>query len=76
MTNQDPEYSGMTNACIVDRLKQRLATVEGHIPTTDTEKIYDNRKYYNQAHNLLTIGACRPVPYFQVSVSDLCPELL
>jgi len=73
---KDPEYYGMTEACLVDRLKQNLATITGCIKVTCTEKIYDNRKYYNQAHNLLKIGACRPVPHFLVSVSDLWPELL
>jgi hypothetical protein len=70
------EYSAMTEACLVDCLKQNLATITERITITDTEKIYDNRKYYNQAHTLLKIGACRPVPHFQVSISDLWPELL
>src|SRR5215469_10532201 len=39
-------------------------------------KIYDNRKYYNQVHNLLKLGAFKPVPHFPVSVSDLWPPLL
>jgi len=70
-----PEYCGMTEACLVDRLKQNLATIT--IATiTSTEKNYDNRKYYNHAHNLLKIGAFRPVTFFPVSVSDLWPELL
>jgi len=72
---KNPEYSGMTEACIVDRLKGNLATITKCLTVIDT-KIYDNRKYYNQAHNLLKIGACRPVPPFQVSVSDISPELL
>jgi hypothetical protein len=58
---------------LVDSLKQNLA---GCITVTDTEKIYDNRKYYNQAHNLLKIGAFSSVPPFPVNVSDLYPELL
>jgi 16S rRNA G966 N2-methylase RsmD len=73
---KDPEYSGMTEACLVDRLKQNLATITIHITGTDPRKIYDIRKYYNQAHNLLKIGAYTPVPRFPVSVSDICPELL
>lgn len=63
VTNEHHEYSGMTKACLVDRLKQHLATVNGHITATDPEKIYDNRKYYNQAHNLLTMGTCRHRPF-------------
>jgi hypothetical protein len=62
-TMSPPARSGMTKACLVDRLKQHLATVNGHITATDPEKIYDNRKYYNQAHNLLTMGACRHRPF-------------
>jgi hypothetical protein len=71
-----PEYCGMTEACLVDRLKQNLATVTECITVTDIDKIYDNRKYYNQAHNLLKIAAFRPVPPFLVSVSDLWPDML
>jgi hypothetical protein len=75
VTNEHHEYSGMTKACLVDLLKQHLATVNGHIAVTDSE-FYDNRKYYNQAHHCLKIGAFKPVPPFPVSVSDLSPELL
>lgn len=64
---KDPEYCGMTEACLVDRLKQNLATITESITVTDTEKIYDNRKYYNQAHNLLKIATRRPVPHFLIS---------
>jgi 16S rRNA G966 N2-methylase RsmD len=71
-----PECSAMTDACLVDCLKQNLATITECIKVTNTEKIYDNRKYYNQAHNLLKIGVFRPVPHFEVSISDLWPILL
>ncbi|MGC2574342.1 MAG: DNA methyltransferase [Candidatus Nitrosopolaris sp.] len=37
---KDPKCSGMTEACLVDRLKQNLATTTGRITVTDTEKIY------------------------------------
>jgi hypothetical protein len=70
------EYSAMTEACLVDCLKQNLATIMEYIKVSGTEKIYDNRKYYNQVHNLLKIGAFKPVPHFPVSVSDLWPPLL
>ena len=73
---KDPEHSGMTESYLVDRLKQNLATITECITVTGIEKIYDNRKYYNQAYNLLKIGAFRPVPHFLVSVSDLSPELV
>jgi hypothetical protein len=50
MTSQDLEYSGMTKACLADRLKQQLVSTE-----SEEEGAYDNRKYYNQAHNQDTI---------------------
>lgn len=68
---QQIEYSEWTSAYLVDRLKQHLATVE-----TNEEVRYDNRKYYNQAHDLLKIGAFKPVPYFIVDLSDLSPRLI
>ena|GEM_PF-2257530 len=50
MTSQDPEYSAMTKACLVDHLKKHLASIE-----SEEEGKYDNRKYYIQAHNQDTI---------------------
>jgi tRNA G10 N-methylase Trm11 len=73
---KDPEYSGMTEACLVDRLKQNLAIITGCIKIADTEKNYDIRKYYNQARNLLKIGAFGHVPYFIIYLSDLRQELI
>ncbi len=70
MTSQDPEYSAMTTACLVDHLKQHLASIESE------EGKYDNRKYYIQAHNQLIIGAFKPVPYFTIYLSDLSPKLI
>ena|SRR5438128_2342239 len=71
MTSQDPEYSAMTKACLVDHLKQHLASIE-----SEEEGKYDNRRYYNQAHNQLIIGAFKPVPYFIIYLSDLSPKLI
>jgi hypothetical protein len=68
---QQLDYSEWTSAYLVDRLKQYLATIE-----TSEEVRYDNRKYYNQAHNMLNIGAFKPVPYFTVYLSDLSPRLI
>lgn len=70
MTTETLDYPSMTESCLVDRLKQHLASIESE------DGNYDNRKYYNQAHCLLKIGASRPVPHFSVSVSNLSPELL
>jgi hypothetical protein len=60
----------MTKDCLVDRLKQHLATIE------DAEGKYDDRKYYNQAHDMLKIGRFKPVPEFIVYLADLTPELI
>jgi hypothetical protein len=38
--------------------------------------VYDNRKYYNQAHHYLKVAAFKPVPYFVVNLSDLTPRLI
>jgi hypothetical protein len=59
-----------TKECLVDRLKQHLATVE------DKEGKYDSRKYYNQAHDMLKIGAFNPVPPFVIYLNDLGTELM
>jgi hypothetical protein len=71
MTTQNIQDSGMTKACLVDRLKQHLASIE-----SQEEGKYDNRKYYNQAHSLLKIGALKPVLFFIVYLSELSPELI
>jgi hypothetical protein len=71
MTSQNLEHSGMTKACLVDCLKQHLASIE-----SEEEGEYDNRKYYNQAHDQLIIGAFKPVPYFLIYLSDLTPKLI
>lgn len=60
-------YPSMTKECAVDRLKQHLATIEG----ADLSDEYDTRKYYNQAHGMLKIGAFKPAPPFIVFLADL-----
>lgn len=52
MRSQRTEYFGeVTEACLLDRLKQHLASIERG------EGVYANRGYYNQAHVLLKICA-------------------
>ena len=70
MTQQFEHSGGMTKACLVDLVKHHLATV------VSEEGKYDNRKYYNQAHNLLKIGVFKPVPEFIINLSDLSPTLI
>ena len=72
---KDLEYSGMTESCLVDCLKQNLATITGRITASDTEKISDIRKYYNQANNLLKIGAFRPATQAKCRVVKGIPRI-
>jgi hypothetical protein len=67
------QYLCWSTNYLIDRLKQRLASV------VDT---FDNRTYYFQALNHLYIGACeyndndgKTVPYFVIYTSDLTPRL-
>jgi hypothetical protein len=70
---------------LIDRLKQHLATVivvqqssrkEDYENNLQSKKVFDSRKYYNQAHDYLKIGAFQPVPSFPVHISDLSPKLV
>jgi hypothetical protein len=61
---------------IVDRLKRHLATIDLKNTGGDTKRVFDSRKYYNQAHDYLKIGAFKPVPSFPVHISDLSPKLV
>jgi hypothetical protein len=74
----DDNNETWTESYLVDRLKQRLATVEDVstiIPSIGNKSVFDKRKYHNQAHNLLIIGACNPVPSFIIYLSDLSSRL-
>lgn len=71
---EDSDIIPWTNRYLLDRLKQRLAIVqETHLSCAT---MFDNRKYYNQAHNYLKVGAFKPVPPFVVNLSDLTPRLI
>jgi hypothetical protein len=61
------KYLRWSTNYLIDRLKQRLASV------TDS---FDNRYYYSKALGYLSAGACDPVPLFTVYMSDLNPELI
>jgi hypothetical protein len=63
--------SGWTTNCLVERFKLELARF-----TVEQQDQLDNRKYYNQAHSLLKIGALKPTPFFVVYLSDLSPQLI
>ena len=71
---------GTTNY-LIDRLKYHLSKVVG-VETRSKEdkelkqhRIFGDRKYYNQAFDLLRIGAYKPTPYFIIKLSDLNEEL-
>jgi len=61
------EYLCWSTNYLIDRLKQRLASV------VDS---FDNRYYYFKALQYLIAGACDPVPPFIVYMVDLTPRLV
>jgi hypothetical protein len=61
-----------TTNYLIDRLKFHLSNTEAE---RDEGKIFGDRKYYNQAFDLLRIGAYKPTPYFIIYLSDLNAEL-
>jgi hypothetical protein len=70
---------------LIDRLKQHLATVivvqqssrkEDYENNLQSKKVFDSRKYYNQAHDYLKIGAFKSVPSFPVHISDLSSKFV
>jgi hypothetical protein len=70
-----------TTSYLIDRLKYHLSKVVGVENRSKEDKelkqhrIFGDRKYYNQAFDLLGIGAYKPVPYFIINLSDLSEEL-
>jgi hypothetical protein len=74
-------FAAVTTNCLIDWLKSHLAKVIG-INTREVSyreliqrQIFGDRKYYNQALDLLRIGAYKPVPYFIINLADLTQEL-
>lgn len=62
---------------LIDHLKHHLATFKvSLIPIDSNNKIYDHRKYYQQAHESLIFGALKPVPPFVIYLSDLTPKII
>jgi hypothetical protein len=81
-----PEWS---NSCLVDNLKQHLATIESSQSKVKTDLLdvtndkfntyfclISNRHYLNQAFHYLKIGAYKNPPEFHVSLSDLSPKII
>jgi hypothetical protein len=72
-----------TSGYLIDRLKQHLGRVIVGVNATkeisESEHkeriIFGDRKYYNQAFDLLRIGAFKPVPFFIINLSDLTERL-
>jgi hypothetical protein len=84
MTLEQPVNSdnASTPNSLIDRIKGILASTTGlnaiiYRPWLDDKcvKIYGDRKYYNQAFDLLSIGAYKPVPLFIINLSDLPKSL-
>lgn len=80
-TEEDP----WTPNYLIDRLKQHLATVivvqqsnkdDDYQNNLQSKKVFDSRKYYNQAYDYLKIGAFKLVPSFPVHISDLSSKLV
>jgi hypothetical protein len=79
--NEMEDAEVWSNDFIVNRFKQELATTDLTSITSKTDilsddRIFDSRKYYNQAYHYLKIGALNPVPRFFISLSDLSPKLV
>jgi hypothetical protein len=72
---------GGTTNYLIDRCKNHLARVvwvsDKEISARELEvrAIFGDRKYYNQAFDMLRIGAYKPVPYYVVYLSDVTEEL-
>src|SRR5438445_8224206 len=82
MTNSSEiEKSQFVDSCwwtrnySIDRLKQELGTIVHQIRTSEGE-IAESSKYYDQAYDLLKIGAFKPASYFIIYLSDLSPRLI
>ena len=80
----DVNDESSTSNYLIDRLKGILATTTGldtlsiiYRPWLNDkrEKIYGDLKYYNEAFDLLSIGAYKPAPYFIINLSDLHKSL-
>ncbi len=72
------QASTSTPNYLIDRLKAILATTTGsnpiiHRPWLNEKRIaiYGDRKYYNEAFDFLSVGACKPVPKFIIYLSDI-----
>jgi hypothetical protein len=70
-------YDEYTTNYLIDWLKLHLAKIVG-INTKELSpreliqrQIFGDRKYYNQAFDLLRIGAYKPAPFFIINLADL-----
>ena len=63
-----------TTNYLIDRLKYHLSNVSDK-PRVDDSRNFGDRKYYNQAFDLLGIGVYKPTPFFIINLSDLTLEL-
>lgn len=66
---------------LIDVLKKHLASVKQSTANTnasrDSDKdTVDSRMYYDQAYNMLKIGAFRPPPPYIILLRDLTPKII
>lgn len=80
LQSQIKEEDYWTEECLIDRLKQDLASAEYSVSdckdNLQGSRVFDSRKYYNRAHHFLKIGSFKSVPSFVVNLSDLTPKLI
>jgi len=62
--------------CVIDILKQHLATIVYEITNSDGKTV-EGRKYYDQTEYLQhRIAVYKPTPIFKIYLSDLSPEIV
>jgi hypothetical protein len=80
--NNSSAAAAYTSNYLIDKLKAVLAKTLGldniiYRPWFNDKRvgIYGDRKYYNKAFDLLSIGAYNPVPFFIINLPDLPKSL-
>jgi hypothetical protein len=69
--------STWTTNYAIEHLKHELATFTHRIKNEETGESVEGRKYYDQARYLqYRIGVYRPVPFFEISLSDLSKRMV
>ncbi len=69
--DDNTNVNSKTDACLIDKIKQHLARI---IDKSIDKYELEDRKYYAKCYKSLWIGAARPVPWFDINISDLTAE--